>query len=90
MNRAPTMAKGKGYQALLDSIDEMEIIPCYILIFNFYIICKLWKENRLKEEAENSKEFACYACMFWYRSVCKHMSIGKNIKKYIKDFFKDL
>jgi len=28
--------------------------------------------------------------MFWYRAICKHAAIGKNIKAYIKNFFKEI
>jgi hypothetical protein len=28
--------------------------------------------------------------MFWYKAISKHISIGKNSKQYIKDFFKKI
>jgi len=29
-----------------------------------------------------------YAYVFWFRAVSKHHTIGKNIKGYIKEFFR--
>ena len=37
---------------------------------------------------EDYDGFTAYAYLFWYRTISKHMQIAKNIRPYIKDFFR--
>jgi hypothetical protein len=43
-------------------------------------------------EMSNSEyeEFTAYAYLFYYRVISKHLPIAKNLKKYVKDFFKEI
>jgi hypothetical protein len=44
----------------------------------------------MHKSKEDYEAFMSYAYIFWYRVICKHAAVGKNIKVYIKDFFKEI
>ena len=79
---------GQQYLEVLGHIKEMDCIPCYIMIFRLYQACESIKEGRL--QMEHKEGFFAYAYLFWWSSIYRHMNIGKNIKGYIRDFFKQL
>ena len=45
-------------------------------------------EGKLDMSNEEYEGYTAYAYLFWYRAISKHLAIGKNIRQYIKDFFK--
>jgi hypothetical protein len=75
------------FQDMLNRVSKMDMIPCYIMIFRLYKICSEKKEGDIDIKDEG---FMAYAYLFWYRAISKHVAIGKNIKEYIKIFFKML
>lgn len=76
--------KGKQLKNMLNRINDMQIIPCYIQIFELYTICKQWRKMRWEKKLEEYEGFLSYAYMFWYKAISKHIAIGKNVKPYIK------
>jgi len=75
---------------MLDRVNEMDMVPCYIRIYMFYTLCHLWRNQKNKHAKEDYEAFMSYAYLFWYRAVSKFFVIAKNIKPYIKDFFKEV
>ena len=73
---------------MLDRVTDMDAIVCYIMIFRLYQKCESLLERRAMLKREEYEGFTAYAFLFWYRAISKHMRIGKNIRPYIKDFFK--
>lgn len=68
----------------------MDAIPCYIEIFQLYTYCSLWKQHRWENSILEYEGFMCFAYMFFYKAISKHLAIGKYIKQDIKAFFKSI
>jgi hypothetical protein len=78
------LPKGEQYKDIVDRVKEMDAIPCYIIVFQLYTECLLWKKNRMEKSLTDYEAFMCYAYMVWYRAIDKHNSVSKNIKKEVK------
>lgn len=72
---------------MLNRAKEMDAIPCYIMIFQLYKECTLWKKHRMEKSLADYEAYMSYAYMFWYRAIAKHNSVSKHINKEVKDFF---
>ena len=81
---------GKQYQQMIQRVEEMDTIPCIINIFRLYQDVMSIVEGHLKVNAAESEAFISYSYVFWYKCLMKHKSIGKNMKPYIKEFFRGL
>lgn len=45
-----SLRKGLQYKNMLDRIATMDVIPCYIKIFELYNYCQLWKKYRWEKD----------------------------------------
>ena len=84
------MSNGQQYKQMIERVEEMDTIPCIINIFKLYQDLMCIAEGLLKVNETERENFKAYAFVFWYKCLMKHKSIGKNMKPYIKDFFRKL
>lgn len=75
---------------MLERVQEMDVIPCYIMIFRLYYRCESMRAESEKVSKEEYEGFQAFAYLFWYRAISRWIQIGKNIKPYIKEFFKKI
>lgn len=81
---------GQQCRAMVERVNEMDAIPCYIQIFELYTYCGLWRRLRWEKSQREYEGYMSYAYMFFYKAVLKHIPVGKNLKQEIKTFFKNL
>lgn len=84
------ISQGKRCKEMADRVGQMDAIPCYIEIFELFSFCSLWKAHRWEKSIMEYEGFMCFAYMFYYKAISKHMLIGKNLKQEIKMFFKKI
>jgi hypothetical protein len=75
---------------MANRVGQMDAIPCYLQIFELYTYCSLWKRHRWEKSAVEYEGYMCFAYMFFYKAISKHMTIGKYLKQDIKAFFKGI
>ena len=84
------ISDGKQYKQMIERVEEMDTIPCIINIFRLYQDVMSIVEGQLRVNSAESQAFKSYTYVFWYKCLMKHKSIGKNMKPYIKQAFKEL
>lgn len=68
----------------------MDNIPCIILIFRLYQACDALDRKVYQLPPDEAEGFKAFAYLVWYKIIFKRMHIGKNIKQYIRDYFRKL
>lgn len=84
------LPEGERCRRMAERVSEMDVIPCYIQIFELYSYCSLWKRLKWERPVLEYEGYLAYAYMFFYKAVSRHITIGSNLKKEIKDFFRSL
>lgn len=82
------LAKGQQLKDMLERVQEMDVIPCYIMIFRLYQRIKNIREAKEKMGVQEYEGFLAFAYLFWYRAISRWIQIGRNTKPYIKEFFR--
>ena len=90
VNYNPKIAKGQKYKNMLDRVAEMDVIPCYIKLFELYIMIQHYKLNRHHFSKPEYEGYLAYAYMFWYKCINRHYPIVNNINKEVKATFVDV
>lgn len=84
------LPRGQQLKDMLERVQDMDVIPCYIMIFRLYHRCESMRQAKEKVEKEEYEGFQAFAYLFWYRAISRWIQIGKNIKPYMKEFFKKI
>lgn len=84
------LPRGKRYKEMLEKLENMDSIPCIILIFKLYQSCDALDRGLYSLPFDEAEGFRAYSYLIWYKIIFKRMHIGKNIKQYIRDYFRKL
>lgn len=68
----------------------MEVVPCYLHIFELFSQCREWKARRWDAKVTDYEGFLAFSYLCWHKAIDKNQTVGKNIPNYIKDFFKEI
>lgn len=85
-----SLPRGAQLKDMLERVGEMDVIPCYIMIFRLYHRCESMRKVKVRLSEGEYEGFMAFAYLFWYRAISRWLQIGKNTRPYIKEFFRGI